>query len=89
MSKLKNNVSQQTSNNNNTCEVAVIEEKRDQRRLKHWVIKVLVSTLSILSVFTFLAVLYSFLFKSTSVNEGVIGTFINAFVEIIKFIFAS
>lgn len=78
-------------NNNNAdvvCSPDLMELKREERHLKYWVIKVLVLTIAFLFVATVGTFLYVFVVRGTSVDGGVIGTFLQAVTEIIKFMAA-
>jgi hypothetical protein len=87
MSKLKNSsVHKSTKDNKGAeCDLVGIEEKREERRLRYWVVKVLVLTLSFLSVLTVLTFLYLLVINKTPIKEGAIGSFLQVLTEIIKF----
>lgn len=87
MSKLKvPSVYKNTKNNKEAVNnVANIDEKIEERHLKHWIVKVLVLTLSLLTTLTVLTFLYSSLTDKTSSKEGIITSSLQALIEIIKF----
>lgn len=77
---------EQPSVSEGSCDIIDIEERREERKLRHWVIKVII--LSLISVFipTILLFLWTFLTSnSIDSNKDVISSFIDAFVEIIHF----
>lgn len=73
--------------NNQSCDINDIEERREDRKLRHWVIKVII--LSIVSVFipTVLVFLWSYATSDTGTDSSkdLISSFIDAFVEIVHF----
>lgn len=62
-------------------------ERRANRRLKHWVIKMAVSSI-IFSIGVYLiTTVYSHLFLAKELDTGAISTPLSSLVEIVKFLF--
>jgi hypothetical protein len=68
------------------CTVSNTDEKVDERHLRHWIVKVLVLTLAVLTVFVVLTFLYLSVTGKSSIKESTVGIFIQTLSEIIKII---
>ncbi len=67
------------------CDLDDRETKRDERRLRHWVVKVFVLCFAFIVVLTTGSVLYAYVVRGDSLNDSIINTFMHATTEIIKF----
>jgi hypothetical protein len=70
------------------CNVADANEKAEVRRLKHWIVKVLILTLALLTTLVVLTFLYLSVTSKSSIKESTIGLFLQTLSEIIKIILA-
>lgn len=61
---------------------------KDERRLRHWVIRVFVSVVAVLFVATVLTMLYVYVVRGDKLDGGIIGSFLQAVTEIIKILSA-
>lgn len=61
------------------------EAKREERRLRHWVIKVCVFTSAFIFMSTVMAMLWVFVVRGDPMNDGIFRSAIDALTEIIKF----
>lgn len=62
------------------------EQNRDNRELKHWVIKSLVGSLVFSFAVIVLSMSYTVVVQGKPFNESVLGSFLNSFVDLTKFI---
>lgn len=67
------------------CNLEDHEAKREERRLRHWVIKVCVLTMAAVFVATVVSMLWAFLVRGDAINGTIIESFLKAATEIIKF----
>jgi hypothetical protein len=70
------------------CDLDNVNQKVQERYLKHWIIKVLVLTLVLLTVSVVLTFLYLSVTNKSSIKESTIGLFLQTLSEIIKIILA-
>lgn len=61
------------------------EAKREERRLRHWVLKVCVSASAFVFVSTVIAMLWVFIVRGDAIDGGIFKTTVDALTEIIKF----
>lgn len=62
------------------------EQNRDNRQLKHWVIKSLVGSLVFSFTVIVLSMSYTVVVQGKPFNESLLGSFLSSFVDLTKFI---
>lgn len=69
------------------CDDDAVEEKRENRNLKNWVIKTVINVICfIISTFA-LAAVYGYVILGKSFEHSAIGAGLTSLVEIVKFVF--
>lgn len=72
-------------------EIVVVdpEEVREKRRLKFWIIKVIVGLLGFVVIMVVSGLMYDFVFQSGDLNESLIGNFFSSLMKILEVMFTS
>lgn len=86
--KVSANDSVSNDKTNDSCDIIIIEEKREARQLRNWAIKVLILSMAAIIVPTTLVIVWIYLVRAPSAEGAdIIKTFITTISELIKFMF--
>lgn len=70
------------------CDLEELEERREARKLKSWLVRALATTVMIVSGTSTLALLYAAVIQEKDLNTGFIGEVLKTVFDFLRFILA-